>query len=213
MIAVIAGSTGLTGALLLSKLLKDQSVTQVIAPTRRPLDLTHPKLKNVIVSDFADLMNHVDELKGELYFCCLGTTIKIAGTQENFRKVDFDAVVNFGKLAEYHKSQSLVVISAAGANPHSSIFYNKVKGEAEEALLKLSLNRLILMRPGLLMGERKASRPLEKATIKITQVLSSILPERIEKSFATPIEVLTERMLKEGKNTANKIKIINAVDI
>lgn len=185
----------------------------MIAPTRRPLDLLHPKLKNVIISDFADLMNHAGELKGELYFCCLGTTIKIAGTQENFRKVDFDAVVNFGKIAEHHKSQSLVVISAAGANPHSSIFYNKVKGEAEEALLKLSLNRLILMRPGLLMGERKASRPLEKATIKITQVLSSILPERIKKSFATPIEALTERMLKEGKNTANKVKIINAVDI
>ena len=213
MIAVIAGSTGLTGALLLSKLLKDQAITKVIAVTRRPLDFTHTKLKNILVSDFADLMNRKEEMKGELYFCCLGTTIKIAGTQENFRKVDFDAVVNFGRLAEYHKSQSLVVISAAGANPHSSIFYNKVKGEAEEALLKLSLNHLILLRPGLLIGERKAHRPLEKATIKLTQVLSSILPERIEKSFATTIEALSERMLKEGKNTANKIKIINAVDI
>lgn len=127
--------------------------------------------------------------------------------------MDFDAIVNFGKIAEIHQAKSLTVISASGANPHSSIFYNKVKGETEEALLKLKLNRLILMRPGLLIGDRLAKRVMEEAFIKTMKVISSILPERIEKSVATSIETLAERMLKEGKHTASTVKIISSVDI
>lgn len=213
MIAIISGSTGLTGALLLSKLLHDDSITQVVSVTRRPQEISHPKFKNVIVSDFKDLLQYSAELKGDFYFSCLGTTIKIAKTKENFRKVDFDAVVNLGKVAEMNQAKSLTVISANGANSHSSIFYNKVKGETEEALMKLKINRLIIMRPGLLMGERSNKRLMEEVVIKTMKVISSILPEKIEKTIATSIETLTERMLKEGKNTAATIKILNAVDI
>ena len=213
MIAVIAGSTGLTGALLLSKLLNDVSITQVVSITRRPQEISHPKLKNVVISDFKDILQHTSELKGDLYFSCLGTTIKIAKTKENFRKVDFDAVVDFGKVAEINQAKSLTVISASGANSRSPIFYNKVKGETEEALMELKINRLILMRPGLLMGERSNKRLMEEAFIKTMKVISSILPEKVEKTIATSIETLTQRMLKEGKNTASTIKIINAADI
>lgn len=213
MIAVIAGSTGLTGALLLSKLLLDSDISEVVALTRRSIEITHPKLKNVIVPDFSELLSRKAELKGDIYFSCLGTTIKEAKSKENFKKVDFDAVVDFGKIAEHFSAQSLCVISAAGANPKSSIFYNRTKGEAEEALLNLSLRHLILFRPGLLMGERRASRPFERMSIKITQALSHLLPEKSVKSFSTPIETLCERMLKEAKSTSRKITIINSSDI
>lgn len=198
---------------MLSKLLQDKATTQVISVTRKSLGLNHPKLKEVIVPDFANLIDHKDEMKGDIYFCALGTTIKAAGNKENFKKVDYDAVVNFGKVAEYHKAQSLTVISAGMANAKSSIFYNQVKGETEQALMSMQLNRLILLRPGLLMGKRTEKRTGEKLAINLLNTLSPILPSRFEKTIATKIETLVLRMIKEGQNPAPKIKIINAVDI
>lgn len=198
---------------MLSKLLQDKATAQVISVARKSLGLNHPKLKEVIVPDFANLMDHKDEMKGDIYFCALGTTIKAAGNKENFKKVDYDAVVNFGKVAEYHKAQSLTVISASMANANSSVFYNQVKGETEQALISMQLNRLILLRPGLLMGERTEKRTGEKLAINLLNALSPILPSRFEKTIATKIETLVLRMIKEGQNPAPKIKIINAVDI
>jgi len=213
LIAVITGSTGLVGSLLLSKLLADKNITQVISVTRKPLGLNHPKLKEIIIPDFSTLLDHKEELRGDIYFCALGTTIKMAGSKENFKKVDYDAVVNFGKIAELNQAQSFTVISANMADAHSSVFYNQVKGETEQALMAMKLNRLIILRPGLLIGERLEKRTGEEFAIKIMNVLSSILPAKIERRMATKIETLAARMLKEGQNPAPKIKIINAVDI
>ena len=198
---------------MLTKLLNDKATTQVISVTRKSLNLKNPKLKEVIVPDFANLMDHKDEMKGDIYFCALGTTIKTAGSKENFRKVDFDAVVNFGKVAEINKAQSLTVVSANMANPKSSIFYNKVKGETEQALISMQFNRLVLLRPGLLMGDRKEKRTGEEFAIHFMDLISPILPSKIKKNIATNVETLANKMLKEGQNPAPKIKIINAVDI
>lgn len=213
MIAVIAGATGLVGSVLLSKLLDDKAITQVIAIARRPLAINHSKLSTVIIFDFSNLSTHQEQLRGDIYFCALGTTIKVAGTKENFRKVDFDAVVNFGKIAALHQAKSFTVVSANMANPNSNIFYNKIKGEAEEALKQLALNRLVILRPGLLIGERIENRTGEKIAIALMNALSPILPERFEKNVATQVETLASRMLKEGQNPIPKIKTINAVDI
>ena len=213
MIAVIAGATGLVGSVLLTKLLADKAVTQVIALARKPLAIDDSKLSVIIVSDFSDLMAHKSELRGDIYFCTLGTTIKVAGNKENFKKVDFDAVLNFGKIAEFNNAKSLTVISANMANPNSNIFYNKVKGEIEEALKQLTINRLVIFRPGLLIGERIENRAGEKMAIVLMNTLSPILPKRFLKSMATEVETLASRMLKEGQNPAPKIKTINAVDI
>jgi uncharacterized protein YbjT (DUF2867 family) len=191
LIAVIAGSTGLVGALLLSKLLKDKATTQVISVTRRPLGFEDPKLKEVIIPDFNNLVDHKDEIKGDIYFCALGTTIKAAG----------------------HKAQSFTLVSANMADANSSVFYNQVKGLTEQALMNMQFNRLIILRPGLLMGKRTKKRTGEEFAISIMNILSPILPSKIEKKLATNTETLTMRMLKEGQNPAAKIKIINAVDI
>lgn len=177
------------------------------------MNIEHPKLTEVIIPDFSKLADYKEKLKGDIYFCCLGTTIKLAGTKTNFRKVDFDAIVDFGKIAETHNSKSLTVVSAMGANPHSKIFYNKVKGETEKALLELKLNRLTLIRPALLIGERSASRPLEKAAMTIVNTMVSFMPESLYQMIATTVENLAVRMLKEGKNPTAQIKIINAKEI
>src|SRR5688500_10362415 len=116
--AVIAGATGLVGSTLLEKLFKDASFTEIISITRKPLR-EHPKLKQILIENFSEL----PPVTGDVHFCCLGTTIKTAGSKDNFRKVDFDAVLNFAKSAK-----NFILVSASGANAKSPIFYNRLKG-------------------------------------------------------------------------------------
>ncbi|RIA19996.1 uncharacterized protein YbjT (DUF2867 family) [Ectopseudomonas oleovorans] len=148
---LIAGATGLTGEHLLDRLLSEPTVSRVQAPTRRPL-AAHPHLENPV----GDLATLLPTLSGEVdtAFCCLGTTIKQAGSQEAFRAVDYDLVLAFARRARELGARHLVVISALGANPQSSVFYNRVKGETEEALKAMGWPQLTIARPSLLLGTR-----------------------------------------------------------
>lgn len=148
---LIAGATGLTGEHLLDRLLSEPTVSRVLAPTRRPL-AAHPHLENPV----GDLATLLPTLSGEVdtAFCCLGTTIKQAGSQEAFRAVDHDLVLEFARRARELGARHLVVISALGANPQSSVFYNRVKGETEEALKAMGWPQLTIARPSLLLGTR-----------------------------------------------------------
>lgn len=213
MIAVIAGSTGLVGNFLLLKLLSDADITQVISVSRRPLKLKHPKLKEVILGDLTQLEAHAPELKGELYFCCLGTTIKDAGTQENFKKIDLDAVVKFGEIAKQHEAQCLITISASGAKIDSYAFYSRVKGEAEDKLKLLQLKRLVIFQPGLLIGKRHSPRTLEELAIKFYRTVSGAMSESLKKKVATEIEHLAERMLEEAKKKTQGHYVIESINI
>lgn len=214
MIAVIIGATGLVGSLLLEKLLMDPEIHRVISISRRsiprPSGPLGGKLKEVLVSDLSELSVHQAELQGDLYFCCLGTTTKNAGSQENFRKVDYQAVVEFGKIAQAHQAKSLTVISASGANAQSLIFYNRVKGETEAALRDLHLQRLVIFRPGLLIGERKEFRMAEKIFTNLYKVLTPILPPSFQAAVATSAVVLASRMLAEGKRISPALEVIEA---
>lgn len=213
MIAVISGATGLVGAQLIQKLLDDSRFTQVISVSRRSLKLTSPKLIEVICENFKDLPSLHSELKGDIYFCCLGTTIKTAGSQEKFKAVDHDAVLEFGKIAKLYEARSFVVISADGANANSRIFYSRVKGETEQDLQKLGLKHLVIMRPGLLMGERKEFRAGEKVAMTIFGKIGPLLPSGIRKSVMTDIHALADRMKEEAFLTAPSVSIIKAREI
>ena len=185
----------------------------MISVTRKSVGIKNSKLKEIIISDFSNLINHQNELLGDIYFCALGTTIKVAGNHENFRKIDYDAILNFGNIAKHHQAKSLTVISASMADKNSSVFYNRVKGETEQAILSINLNRLIILRPGLLIGERSTKRNGEEFAIKLVKLLSPIIPDKIEKMVATTIEELTNCMINEGMKVSPKVKIINAKDI
>src|SRR3982075_3879732 len=102
MIATIIGSTGLTGSFLVRQLLADSAITKVISVSRKSLNISNSKLTELLVSDLAELPSIESKIRGELYFCCLGTTIKTAGSKENFEKVDRDAIVAFAKIAKAH---------------------------------------------------------------------------------------------------------------
>lgn len=213
MIAVISGATGLVGSILIQKLLKDTRFEEVKSISRRSLKITSPKLTEIICSNFEELATKASELNGDIYYCCLGTTIKTAGSQEKFRKVDYDAVMEFARIAKLHNAQGFVVITAQGANPESRIFYNKVKGEVEESLKALGLKHLVIMRPGLLMGEREEHRRGEKALISVLHHVSHFLPGKIKKRAMTQVDTLAARMLEAGVQNSSGLNVINATEI
>lgn len=150
--AIIAGATGLVGQSILQGLLADESVAQVHSLGRRPLPFTHPKLTGHVV-DFANLpaLPRADEV-----YLALGTTIKIAGSRARFRAVDFDANLAVARAALAAGATRVGLVSAMGADRSSPVFYNRVKGELEEALGRLPLAGLVIARPSLLVGDRDA---------------------------------------------------------
>jgi len=152
---LLAGATGLTGEHLLDRLLSEPTVARVLAPTRRPL-ATHPHLENPV----GDLQALLPQLSGQVdtAFCCLGSTLKQAGSQEAFRAVDHDLVLAFARRARELGARHLVVISALGANPGSKVFYNRIKGETEAALKAMDWPQLTIARPSLLLGARHEFR-------------------------------------------------------
>jgi uncharacterized protein YbjT (DUF2867 family) len=152
---LLAGATGLTGEHLLDRLLSEPTVARVLAPSRRPL-ATHAHLEN----PQGELLTLLPQLDGKVdtAFCCLGTTIKQAGSQEAFRAIDHDLVVAFAECARALGARHLLVISALGADASSTVFYNRVKGEMEHALREQNWPQLTIARPSLLLGARQDFR-------------------------------------------------------
>jgi uncharacterized protein YbjT (DUF2867 family) len=151
-VALVAGATGLVGREILAALLADKRYRAVHVLGRRAPPSTHPKLQ-IHTVDFA----HLDQLpKVDEVYIALGTTIKVAGSQQAFRAIDFDAVVAVAKAAREAGATRMGVVSAMGASAKSSVFYNRVKGEMEDALSKLGYASLVLARPSFIEGDRAA---------------------------------------------------------
>ncbi len=145
--ALVAGASGLVGSQVLRLLLEDPTYTRVTVLARRELPLSHKKADFPRVHDV---------------FCCLGTTMKQAGSPDAFRKVDFTYVVELARVAVRHRASQFLVVTAVGADPQSRILYSRVKGEAEEALRRLQFESIQIFRPSLLVGARSQGRPAER---------------------------------------------------
>lgn len=155
---LVAGGTGLVGGFLIQQLILADEVEKIFAITRRPLAIEHSKIVP-LNADFANLDKDLQALpKLDIVFCCLGTTIKKAGSQQSFREVDFDYVLSLGKWAKAKAISRFLLVSGQGANKDSWFFYAKVKGQIEEALRNLQLPSLSIVRPALLLGPRSEKR-------------------------------------------------------
>lgn len=172
--ALIAGATGLTGSELVKVLLEDPAYDKVKVLTRRPLDVDHPKLEQV-KADFFRLDQYAGHFKVDDVFCCLGTTIKKAGSQKAFRRVDYEYPVKIAELAKAAGAKKFLVISAMGADARSNVFYSRVKGQTEDALKKMEFPALHIFRPSLLLGKRDEFRLGEKAASLLAPVFSPLL--------------------------------------
>ncbi len=173
---LLAGATGLVGQAALQCALASPRVAQVVAPTRRPLPV-HPKLLNPVV-DFDVLPSDAEWWRVDAVACALGTTIRDAGSQDAFRRVDHDYPLAIARHAHAYGAQAFALVSAMGADADSRIFYSRTKGEVENALAGIGFASLTLLRPGLLGGEREQRRGGERWAQRVLGALDPLLPQR-----------------------------------
>ncbi len=159
-LALLAGAGGFVGGYVLEALLQAPDIGRVFAITRRPLGREHSRLANRIVQ-FDKLQSQLQGLTCQVALCCLGTTQREAGSEQAFRRVDVDYVLSFAAAAKAAQVQRFIVVSSVGANPESRNFYLKTKGEMEAQLATVGIPALDIFQPGLLLGWRSQSRPLE----------------------------------------------------
>ncbi|MFA9370104.1 MAG: NAD(P)H-binding protein [Labilibaculum antarcticum] len=172
--AIILGASGLTGKLLLNRLLEDEAYVRVKIFTRRSLGLVHPKLKEFI-GDLLSLEEFKKDFTGDEVFCCIGTTAKKTKDKVLYRKIDFGIPATAASLAKANGIKNFLVISALGANSESNIFYNKTKGEMEQAVLSQEIANTYILRPSLINGKRDEDRLGEKIGAIIMKVLGPFL--------------------------------------
>jgi len=174
-IALVAGGSGLVGGQLLPLLLQSPQYARVHALSRRPLPFDHPRLANRVVRFEASLQAQLKGLPCQDAFCCLGTTIRDAGSQTAFRAIDLDLVQEFAQLALNGGAERLVVVSSLGANAAAKNFYLRVKGEMEKALEGLRFRALDILQPSLLLGVRRDLRLLELGAQAAMRLLNPLL--------------------------------------
>ena len=198
-VALVAGATGLVGREVLAALLTDKRYAAVLAIGRRQLVEQHPKLVS-IKADFAHLkaLPPVDDV-----YIALGTTIKMAGSRLAFRAVDFEAVLSVAKAARKAGATRLGVVSAMGADARSSIFYNRVKGEMEQALAGEGFQSLVITRPSMLDGNRAAlaqpTRLGERVGIALMSVLKPVIPVNYRAVRASDVARVLVAAVLEGQ--------------
>ena len=172
--AIIAGASGLVGGYCLRRLLASGLHEQVVAFVRGPLNVTHKRLQQRTV-DFDRLGRMSAFPRAQDVFCCLGTTMKKAGSEEAFRKVDSEYVVRLAESSIRSGADRFYLVSAVGASPKSRVFYSRVKGEAEDAVARLGFAGLHIFRPSFLVGERPETRPGERLGIAAARLVSGVL--------------------------------------
>lgn len=210
--ALLIGATGLTGEQALNDLLNSATYSKVIAVVRKPLSLHHPKLESLVV-DFENLEKYKAQLKADDVYCAIGTTIGKAGSKEAFKKVDYDYPLQIAEIALWNGARRFILVSSAGADAKSMIFYSRTKGELEEALKNLKYEALIIFRPSILLGDRKEQRTGEEIGRFVAEKLSFLFAGPLKAYKGTPVDMLAAVMVKLGSGTVKGIRIIENAEI
>jgi len=192
--ALILGATGLVGGHLLHRLLERPDYGEIRALVRHELGVDHPRLRQVNV-DFDRLWEWGDEFQAEHVFCCLGTTRAKAVTRAGFERVDYGYVHRAAQLAAEHCAEHFLWVSAAGANPRSPFFYPRVKGRLEKEIGELGLQRWTVVRPSLLLGERREFRLGEVLAAPAMQLIGPLMVGPWRKYRAIPADAVAAAMV------------------
>ena len=193
--AIVIGATGLVGGLLVRSLLQNPAYSRILVLVRRPLNWEHPKLETIrsglgTLEDQRHLFREIDDL-----YCCLGTTIKKAGSQENFRQVDYHYPVQAAKLAKEQDVSQMLVISSMGAAAGSRVFYSRTKGEMEEALSAVGFHSLHVFRPSLILGDRKENGWVSSWRLMYMKFLDRWMKGRVDKYRAIHASTIAQAMI------------------
>jgi uncharacterized protein YbjT (DUF2867 family) len=203
---LILGATGLVGMECVRQFAESRAVSRIVALTRRPLrNGTHARVEQH-VAEFEHLDAAKEHFRVSHIVCALGTTIKKAGSQASFRRVDHDYPVAAGRLGLEQGAQHFLLVSALGANARSRIFYNRVKGDVEQAIRALPYRSVTIVRPSLLLGEREETRVGET----IGKVLSAFAPRRIR---GVPARDVAAALLRAALDDVPGVRIIESKDL
>ena len=204
--ALIIGSTGLIGSHLLHLLLDSNDYIKVITFVKRDTRLKHPKLTQHII-DFDKPETYKELIVGDDFFCTIGTTIKKAGSQDAFRKVDFGYPRQFATFALQNKVKQFLIISSLGADAKSGNFYLKTKGEIQDVLKDCNFESVSVLQPSLLLGDRKEFRLGEKIGSFFMKTLSFLLLGNLKKYKAIQSEAVAKAMLVIAQQNYSGFKI------
>lgn len=199
--ALIAGASGLTGSYLLKLLLESGKYDRVKALVRKPLGLNidYPSLQEVLF-DYEDPDPKV--VQANHIYCCLGTTMKKAGSKEAFKRVDHDYPLELARMARQNGAAKFALVSAVGASTRSMFFYNRVKGQLEEDLKKLPFEAIYIMRPSMLLGPRNEKRPGEEIGKALMKPLRFLLPANMKPVYVSQVAAgMLDRMNRKEKGT------------
>jgi len=201
--ALLFGSSGLVGGHLLNQLIKDTNYYKIKLFVRTDAEISDPKVE-IIKTDFNNLQNHKEDIKGDDCFFCIGTTKKNSPDKDDYRKVELDIPKEIAQIAKSNLVNSFIFVSALYANPESSGDYVRYKGLVEEELKELNFPKLVLMRPSFLMGDRKEKRVGEKIGIFVFKLLSPLLLGPLKKMKPIRSETVARAMIFVIQNDIKK---------
>lgn len=210
--ALIIGSTGLIGSHLLDLLLESQEYEKVITFVKRDSGIQHPKLKQHII-DFDKPETYKELVVGDDFFCTIGTTIKKAGSQDAFRKVDFEYPKQFASLAQQNKVNQFLIITSLGADANSSNFYLKTKGEIQDFLKNCAFKSISILQPSLLLGNRTEFRLGEKMGVYFMKLFSFLFIGNLKKYKAIQSEAVAKAMFIIAQKNYKGFQIIESDSI
>jgi len=207
--ALVAGGTGLVGNHLVKFLVQSGKFGEIKVLVRTGSNYINPEVF-VIEVDFDHLAYSKDQLGSDAVFCCLGTTIKKAGSKDNFYKVDFTYPHELAKIAIDLGASQFNIITALGASSKSTFYYNRVKGDIEDALCKLEFQNLNIFRPSLLLGKRDEDRIGERIASIIAKTLNPLLVGRLRKYRGVQAEVVARAMLNVSLSKYEGVQVFES---
>lgn len=197
--AIILGATGLTGSKLLEELLSDDRYDSIKLFTRSSVGITSPKIEEYLL-DLFDIESYTDKFKADEVYCCIGTTKSKTPNKEQYSAIDYGIPVTAAKLCQENGIQTICIISALGANEESTVFYNRVKGEMEQAVLSMKIPNTYLLQPSLIGGKRDENRLGERAAKLIFKVLEPFFIGSLKKYKTISPNIIARCMLILANN-------------
>ena len=193
--ALLFGASGLVGGQLLNQLISNNNYSKIKVFVRSVPQISNPKIE-IIETDFNNLANHKEDIKGDDCFFCIGTTKQNSPDKNEYRRVELDVPKDIAQIAKSNSVNSFVFVSSGYADPNSSGDYLKFKGLVEEELKRLSFNKLGIMRPSFLIGDRKEKRLGEKLGIFVFKLLSPLFLGPLKKMKPIQSEKVAKAMIK-----------------
>jgi uncharacterized protein YbjT (DUF2867 family) len=210
--AIILGATGLTGSILLQKLIEDERYDSIKLFSRSKMEGLPNKVQQFI-GNLLELDQFKANFTGDEVYCCIGTTAKKTPNKTLYRQIDYGIPVTAAQLSKANNISTFLVISALGANKKSSVFYNKTKGDMEHDVLQQHIKNTVILRPSLIGGARNERRLFEKIGLVVFKIIQPLFIGKLKAYKIINAESIAQAMLNLANNTSNVVVIITSNDI